>query len=144
MVQRLVAVVGAVLSASCASGGGGKGLLPAPNLERFTASPYQPERPFSAQSDGSLARTIFRSDRATPYRAEVRDLIVPPAKRITLVPEGIAIVDTHEGMGIATVEERRLDLAPGATFGVAQSQHTLVQNTGKEPLVLRVYVVTVP
>ena len=145
MVLRIVAAAAAVaVTVSCAARGGGKGLLPPANLASFTPSPYQPERPFTPQSDGSLARAIFRSESAAPYRAEIRDVLVPPAKSTTFAHEGIVVVDTREGTGTATAQERRVELTPGATFGLAQGQTALVQNGGKVPLVLRVYVVTAP
>jgi hypothetical protein len=141
-VAALVALV--VTAVSCAARGNGQGLLPPANPTAFTPSSYQPERPFAPQSDGALARPVFRTEGAMPYRADIRDVLVPLGKTTTLTPEGIAVVDTREGTGVATVQDRPIELTAGATFGLSQGQTARLQNNGKTPLVLRVYVVTVP
>jgi len=143
LLRTVAALIAVVSAASCAARGDGKGLLPHANPAAFTPSSYQPERAFAAQTDGALARPVFRTDGATPYRVDIRDLLVPPAKTTPLTPEGIAIVDTLEGTGVATVQERKVELTAGTTFGVSQGQTARLQNNGKSPLLLRVYVVTV-
>jgi mannose-6-phosphate isomerase-like protein (cupin superfamily) len=145
MVLRTVAALGVLaVAVSCATGGNGKGVLAPANPANFTPSPYQPERPFTPQSDGALARPLFRTDGAAPYRAEIRDVLVPPGKSTTLAHDGLVVVDTREGTGAATVQDRRVDLTPGATFGLSQGQTASVQNVGRTPLLLRVYIVTIP
>ena len=142
-ILRLVAIVTAVnVTASCASRATGKGLLAPANPATFTPSSYQPERGFAVQNDGALTRQVFRTDGA-PFGAEVTDLIVPPAKSATLARDGIVVVDTREGTGAATVQGADVKLAPGTTFGLSQGQTASVQNNGRTPLVLRVYVITV-
>jgi hypothetical protein len=144
MILRKVATFVALVTAvSCAARGSGKGLLPPANPAAFTPSTYEPERPFAPQSDGTLARPVFRTEGAA-YPTEIRDVLVPPGKTTTLAPEGIAVVDTLEGTGVATVQDRPTELSAGATFGLSQGQTARLQNSGKTPLVLRVYVVTVP
>jgi mannose-6-phosphate isomerase-like protein (cupin superfamily) len=145
MILRTVAALGAlVIAVSCAGRGNGKGLLPAVNPATVTPSSYQPEQPFAMQSDGALARAIFRTDAAAAYRAEIRDVLVPPGKSTTLAHDGIVVVDTREGTGVATVQDRPIALTAGKTFGLSQGQTARLQNTGPTPLVLRVYIVTVP
>ena len=143
MPLRFVALfVATAVTVSCASRATGKGVLPPANPGNFTPSSYQPERPFAVQNDGALARSIFRTENALPYGAEVRDVLVPPGKSATLTHEGVVVVDTRDGAGTATVQDRKVQLAPGATFGLSQGQTANVQNSGTTPLLLRVYVVT--
>jgi hypothetical protein len=144
MLRTIAALVALASVVSCAARGNGKGLLPPANPAAFTPSSYQPERPFAPQSDGALVRPVFRTDGTAPYRADIRDVLVPPGKTTTLAPEGIAVVDTREGIGVATVQDRSIELTAGATFGLSQGQTARLQNRGKAPLVLRVYVVTIP
>ena len=145
MILRTVAAfVALVIAVSCAAGGSGKGLLPAINPATVSPSSYQPEQPFAAQSDGALARAVYRTDGAAPYRTEIRDVLVPPGKSTTLAHDGIVVVDTREGAGVATVQDRPIELTAGKTFGLSQGQTARLQNTGQTPLVLRVYIVTVP
>lgn len=145
MTLRMVAALAALVAVvSCASGGSGKGLIPPPNPAQFSASAYQPERAYAVQPDGALARPVFRTDGTAPYRAEIRDVLVAPGKATVLTQDGIAVVDTREGTGVATLQDRPLDLAPGVTFGLSQGQTARLQNNGKTPLVVRIYVVTVP
>ena len=144
LLKRVAALVAIAATMSCATRANGKGVLPPANPAAFTPSPYQPERPFVAQPDGALARPIFRTDGAAPYRAEIRDVLIPPGKTTTIAHEGVVVVDTREGTGVATVGDRPIDLAAGTTFGLSQGQTARVQNSGKAPLVLRLYVVTMP
>jgi mannose-6-phosphate isomerase-like protein (cupin superfamily) len=145
MILRTVAALVALVTAvSCATRGDGKGLLPPVNPSSFTPSTYQPERPFAPQSDGALARPVFRTEGASAFRADIRDVLVPPGKTTTLAHEGIVVVDTREGTGVATVQDRPIELTAGKTFGLSQGQTARLQNNGKTPLVLRVYVVAVP
>jgi hypothetical protein len=144
MILRIFAVVAAAaVTLSCATRASGKGVLAPADPAAFKASSYQPERPFAAQSDGALARPVFRTDTGAPYGAEIRDVLVPPGKSATLAHEGIVVVDTREGTGEATVQQQQVTLAPGTTFGLSQGQTATVQNSGRTPLLLRVYVVTV-
>ena len=144
MILRIVAVLAAgAITASCAARANGKGVLPAANPASFTPSPYQPERPFAPQNDGALARPVFRTETGAPYGAEIRDALVAPGKTATLAHDGIVVVDTREGTGVANVQERQVKLEPGTTFGLSQGQTARVQNSGSTPLLLRVYVVTV-
>jgi len=144
MILRIAAVVAAAaVTLSCATRTNGKGVLAPANPATFTPSAYQPERPFAPQNDGALARPIFRTDTGAPYGAEIRDLLVPPGKSATLAHEGIVLVDTREGTGEATVQQQQVKLAPGATFGLSQGQTANVQNSGRTPLLLRLYIVTV-
>jgi hypothetical protein len=144
MLRTVAALVALVAAVSCAARGNGKGLLPPVNPSAVTPSSYQPERPFAPQDDGALARPVFRTDGASAFRADIRDVLVPPGKTTTLAHDGIVVVDTREGTGVATVQERSIELGAGKTFGLSQGQTARLQNTGKTPLVLRVYVVTVP
>lgn len=144
ILRTAAALVFLFAATSCAPRGNGKGLLPPPDPAAFTASSYQPERPFAPQSDGALARPVFRTDAAAPYHAEIRDLLLPPAKTTTLALDGIVVVDTREGTGVATVQDRPIELTAGTTFGLSQGQTARLQNSGKTPLLLRVYIVTVP
>jgi hypothetical protein len=142
MILRLVAVVAAAaVTVSCAARASGKGVLAPADPAAFTPSSYQPERPFAPQNDGALARPIFRTD-AAPYGAEVRDLLVPPGKTATLAQDGIVVADIREGTGDATVQGQPVKLTPGVTFGLSQGQTATVQNSGRTPLLLRLYVVT--
>ena len=133
LLRRVAALVAIAATMSCATRANGRGVLPPANPAAFTPSPYQPERPFVAQPDG-----------AAPYRAEIRDVLIPPGKTTTIAHEGVVVVDTREGTGVATVGDRPIDLAAGTTFGLSQGQTARVQNSGKAPLVLRLYVVTMP
>jgi mannose-6-phosphate isomerase-like protein (cupin superfamily) len=144
ILRTAAALMALVIAVSCAASGNGKGLLPAVNPSTVSPSSYQPEQPFTAQSDGALARPVFRTDGASAYRADIRDVLVPPGKSTTLAHDGIVVVDTREGTGMATVQDRPIELTAGKTFGISQGQTARVQNTGQTPLVLRVYIVTVP
>ena len=144
ILKTVVALVALVIAASCAARGNGKKLLPSADPAAFTPSSYQPERPFVPQADGVLARPLFRTEGAAPFRAEIRDMLIPPAKTTTLAHEGIAVVDIREGTGVATVQDRPIELTAGTTFGLSQGQTARLQNSGKNPLVLRIYLVTVP
>ena len=84
MLRTVAALVALVAAVSCAARGNGKDLLPPVNPSAVTPSSYQPERPFAPQSDGALARPLFRTDGASTYRAEIRDVLVPPGKTTTL------------------------------------------------------------
>lgn len=144
MILRIAAVAAAAaVTLSCATRANGKGVLPPADPAKFTPGSYQPERPFAPQNDGALARPVFRTETGAPYGAEIRDLLVPPGKSATLAHDGIVLVDTRDGTGDATVQQRQVKLAPGATFGLSQGQTATVQNTGQTPLLLRVYIVTV-
>jgi hypothetical protein len=144
ILRTVAALVALVTAASCAARGNGKGLLPAANPAALTPSSYQPEKAFASQPDGSLARPVFSTDGTAAYRVEIRDVLVPPAKMTTLAHEGVAVVDTREGTGVATVQDKPIELTAGTTFGLSQGQSARLQNSGKTPLVLRVYLVTVP
>ncbi len=139
----VVVLTAAAVTLSCATGASGTGLLAPADPKTAKPSPYQPDRPFAAQSDGAMARPIFRTDAGAPYGAEIHDLLVAPGKSATVAHDGAALVDTREGTGAATVGDRQITLEPGATFGLSQGQTAAVQNSGRAPLVLRVYVVTV-
>jgi hypothetical protein len=144
MILRFVAVaVAAAATLSCATRANGTGVLAPADPATFKPSSYQPERPFAPQSDGALARQVFRTDTGAPYGAEIRDVLVAPGKSATLAHEGMVVVDTREGTGEATVQQQPIKLAPGTTFGLSQGQTATVQNSGRTPLLLRLYIVTV-
>jgi len=141
--RTCVVTAAAAFTLSCATGGNGTGLLKPADPATAKPSPYQPDRPFVAQNDGAMARPVFRTDTGAPYGADVHDLLVPPGKRTTLSHDGVVVVDTREGAGEAAVGDRQVKLEPGVTFGLSQGQTATVQNSGRAPLVLRLYVVTV-
>lgn len=144
MILRIVAVAAAAaVTLSCATRAKGTGVLAPADPAAFKPSSYQPERPFAPQSDGALARQVFRTDTGAPYGAEIRDVLVAPGKSATLAHDGMVVVDTREGTGEAAVQQQQIKLAPGTTFGLSQGQTATVQNSGRTPLLLRVYVVTV-
>lgn len=117
----------------------GQTRTPAPPVPQAT---YQPQRPYEPQPDGVLARREYRTDAPGPFRAEITDLIVPPGKTATLAHEGVVVVEVRDGDGSATVQTTTTRLSTGHTMGLSQSQRARVENTGKTPLLLRVYVVT--
>jgi hypothetical protein len=141
--NRPIALLAVVAIPLFSSGASLVGALGPPPAAQSAAQPvYQPDRPYELQADGVLSRRAFRTDGAGPFRAEITDLIVPPGKAATLRYEGIVVVDTREGTGHATVQDRPVALRTGATFGLSQGQSARVENNGKQPLLLRVYVVT--
>jgi len=127
---------------ACGARASGKGLLPPPNPAAIVPAPYQPERGFDTQGDGASSRAVFRADDAGPYRAEIFDLLIAPGKTITVKREGVVVVETRQGAGTATVQDKRVALTAGTTFGLSQSETATIENSGKEPLLLRVYVIT--
>jgi hypothetical protein len=141
--KSVVVVAAAAVTLSCATGANGTGVLAPADPRTAKPSSYQPERPFAALGDGAMARPIFRTDTGAPYGAEIHDLLVAPGKSATLAHDGVALVDTRDGAGGATIGDRQVKLEPGVTFGLSQGQTAVVQNGGRAPLVLRVYVVTV-
>ena len=142
---RLGVLAGLTLltTASCAPRASGKGLLPRAPAADVQAAPDQPEQGFQAQTDGSLARRVYRAADDAPVRAEVLDVLVPPGKTTTLKYDGIVVAEAREGSSAATLVEKNLALANGVTFGLSQGEAARVENKGKEPVLLRVYVVTV-
>jgi hypothetical protein len=143
---RLAALAGLTLltTVSCAPRASGKGLLPRPPAANVQAAPDQPEQGFQAQSDGALVRRVYRSDdAAAAVRAEVLDVLVPPGKTTTLKYDGLVVGEAREGSSAATLVEKNLTLDNGVTFGLSQGEAARVENKGKEPVLLRVYVVTV-
>jgi hypothetical protein len=132
------AALALLAAGACGARASGKGLLPPPNPAAIVPAPYQPERGFDTQGQ----RAVFRADDAGPYRAEIFDLLIAPGKTTTVKREGVVVVETRQGAGTATVQDKRVPLAPGTTFGLSQSGTATVENSGKEPLLLRVYVIT--
>jgi hypothetical protein len=129
--------------ASCAPRASGKGLLPGPSAGNVKAAPDQPEQGYEAQPDGALIRRVYRAADDAPVRAEVLDVLVPPGKSTTLKYDGIVAAETREGSNAATLVEKKLTLDNGVTFGLSQGEVASVENRGKEPLLLRVYVVVI-
>lgn len=140
----LAALFALIAAGSCTPRATGKGVLPPPNPAAVTPAPNQPERPFDLQADGVLSRPVFRTEEAAPFRAEIVDLLIPPGKATVLKHEGVVVVETREGSGVAVAQEKRLPLGPGATFGLSHGQTARIENGGKEPLLLRVYRVAMP
>ena len=141
--RGVLAGVTLLTTVSCAPRASGKELLPRPPTANVQAAPDQPEQGFQAQSDGAFARRVYRADDAAPMRAEVLDVLVPPGKTTTLKYDGIVVGEAREGSSAATLLEKNLTLENGVTFGLSQGEAARVENKGKEPVLLRVYVVAV-
>ena len=141
----LAALAGLTLltTVSCASRASGKGLLPRAPTADVQAAPDQPAQGFEAQSDGALVRRVYRAEDAAPMRAEVLDVLVPPGKTTTLKYDAVVVGEAREGSSAATLVEKNLTLDNGVTFGLSQGEAARVENKGKEPVLLRVYVVTI-
>jgi len=130
-----------IVTGSCAARTTGTGLLPRPDPSAFTPAPSQPERPFSIQAD-VLSRPIFRTEQAVPFRAEILDLLIPPGRGTNVNHEGLALVETLEGVGIVTRQNQRTPISAGTVFGLSQGETAQIDNSGNEPLTVRVYVIT--
>lgn len=142
---RLGVLAGLALlsTAACAPRASGKGLLPRPPAGNVQAAPDQPEQGFERQSDSALVRRVYRTADDAPLRAEVLDVLVPPGTTTTLKYDGIVVGEAREGSSAATLLEKKLTLDNGVTFGLSQGETARVENRGKEPVLLRVYVVLV-
>ena len=139
MIRPLALLVAAAITVSL-GGRSTDGTSPSPQTVAQPA--YQPSRPYEVQQDGVLSRREYRTDDTGPFRAEITDFIVPPGKATTLRYDGIVVIETREGDGSATLQDKPVPLTTGRTLGLSQGESARVENTGKKPLLLRVYVVT--
>jgi hypothetical protein len=126
---------------SCASRPNGTGLLPRPPADNVQAAADQPVQGFERQADSALVRRVYRAADDAPMRAEVLDVLVPPGTTTTLKYEGIVVGEAREGSSAATLLEKKLTLDNGVTFGLSLGESARVENSGKEPVLLRIYVV---
>jgi hypothetical protein len=118
ILYRCLGVVAAglalVATSACSARANGRGLLTPPNPAAITPAPYQPERPFDVQADEVLSRPIYRMEQAVPFCAEIQDLLIPPGKATSLTHEGVVVVETRAGAGVATLQEKRTPLSTGS------------------------------
>jgi len=113
-----------------------------PAGQATTRSSYQPDQPYEVQSDGVLTRSVYRTDVSGPFRTEITDMIVPPGKAASLRYDAAVVIEIREGIGSTTLQEKTGSLNTGSTFGLSQGQSAKIENTSKQPLVLRAYIVT--
>ena len=126
--------------ASCAKRATGRGLLPPPPPGAVKESPYRPERPLETRADGLLSRRI-QAATAAPFTAELHDWIVPPGRKIAVVETGAVVALTLHGTGIVRQGGKDTEARPGVAFALSEGERAEIENNGKEPLSMRVYIV---
>lgn len=139
MKTSLILILLAACSA-CVHRSSGKGLLPPPPPGPLKESPYRPDTPLAPDRDGLLSRLIHRAAEA-PFSLETKDWLVPPGKKVLVAEAAGVLVFVQDGAGQARQRGKESQLNPGATFAFSEGDRAEIENTGKVPLILRVYIV---
>jgi len=122
------------------SGAKGVGLLAQAPPGETKFSSYQPRNPYAQLAPGIATRTLFETSSDRGYRVEVRDLLVGPGKRTENVSlPGAAVFDIRSGIGVITIGGRPQNLTVGSTFTVADRETFTIENTGGDPIAIRVH-----
>jgi hypothetical protein len=90
-------------------------------------------KPFEQYAPGLLARTVYVAEGSGPFRVEVWDLLVGPAKRTepASLPGG-AILEIRSGVGLVAVDQKASDVRPGSMVRVDEGSRLVIENRDKD------------
>jgi mannose-6-phosphate isomerase-like protein (cupin superfamily) len=127
-----------VISVACGNRATGRVLLPPPAQGPVKESAYKPEKPYEVRAEGSMTRTVYQTE-ATLWQVEIRDVIAPAGKTMSLQEAGALVMEVRSGSAKITQGGKVGDLGQGGVVALSQGERAQMENNGPEPLTLRLY-----
>lgn len=113
---------------------------PPPGELKYAGNPVP--HPFTKQEGNHFARTEFETDGPGNSHIEIRDLLIPPKAKSTVLPlPGSAVMDLSNGKVSLAMGGNREELSGGPMRALPGGQSLEFENTESQPATIRLFII---